>query len=91
MCGESVTDMANILVGTIVRYLKTETHSTLEIVDIVIYEQFMLTEYAAAMRRATATSRFHNLKDRLSKTKTKAENVYQVSNDSHKLVINTKI
>jgi len=46
--------MSTVLTKGIVDYLHGQPHSSLEIIDIVIYDQHLLEDYATTMKKAVA-------------------------------------
>lgn len=83
--GEAPSMMANMLVGAIIDYISTESLSTIEFIDIVIYEQSMIQDYSKALNRSAASSRVSDFRGILTKRRSGVENVYQVSKTSHRI------
>ena len=80
--------MAYMLVGCILDYLNTQSHSVVELIDIVIYQSHMLADYTKAMNKVVASARTTGFKSLLNRNRAAVDNVYQVQNASHKVSLN---
>ena len=82
MYGETPKLMATALISTMVDYMKQHGRSTLELIDIIIYQNVMIKDYAAVLKEAVSSQRTSNLSNILARRRGKTQNVYQVSHVS---------
>jgi len=76
--------MSTVLTKGIVEYMSGQSHSSLEIIDIVIYDQHLLEDYATSMKKATTASAPRESGRFISRTPMAVvENVYQVPKKSN--------
>lgn len=88
MYGKEPSRMAYMLVGCILDYLNTQSHSVVELIDIVIYQSHMLADYTKAMNKVVASARTTGFKSLINRNRAAVDNVYQVQNASHKVSLN---
>ena len=88
MYGSQPKTMAESMLSALTEYMKSAKKSKLEIIDIVIFQSMMLSNYAAALKQAASISITSNFSNLLSKRRAKVENVYHISTDSHRVQMN---
>ncbi|KAF6022287.1 PARP14 [Bugula neritina] len=82
--GMSAKLMSTVLTKGIVEYMSGQSHSSLEIIDIVIYDQHLLEDYATSMKKAATASAPRESGRFISRTPMAVvENVYQVPKKSN--------
>lgn len=74
--GLSPKTMAPSLINAIIDCMRSQSHSTLEIIDIVIFQIGMLEDYAIAMKQAGSKN---GSISKLFRKNQKIENIYQIS------------